>query len=298
MKNKIVPDFRSAGGLYDTLQPDLLTATPSQREEMRLDPTAVFDRHLFLENPLPCLECKRPFILGTKQKKWKATLAHRFVELLHEKTGKLTRLYTQNIDGLERQCEKLPKDLVIPVHGSMDRVACELPQCQAEMDYDEFCEIFQSKIKDITGTDDTAPPTSTPIRCEACGNYTVKPTVVLFHSPLPKIFFQRVPEDLPSADMLIVIGTSLNVGPANSLVFRVPDDCLRVVVNNEPVGYRLGIDYSEEATRDFFACGSCDGILLSLMDKMGWMQDITNLSNDLPESCQELLKEYLNRNGF
>ncbi len=34
-----------------------------------------------------------------REKKWKATLAHRFVELLHKKTGKLTRLYTQNIDG-------------------------------------------------------------------------------------------------------------------------------------------------------------------------------------------------------
>ena len=29
-----IPDFRSKGGLYDTLKPDLLTATPSQREEV------------------------------------------------------------------------------------------------------------------------------------------------------------------------------------------------------------------------------------------------------------------------
>ena len=26
-----IPDFRSVGGLYDTLQPDLITATPAQR---------------------------------------------------------------------------------------------------------------------------------------------------------------------------------------------------------------------------------------------------------------------------
>jgi NAD-dependent SIR2 family protein deacetylase len=34
-----------------------------------------------------------------REEKWKATIAHRFFELLHRNTGKLTRLYTQNIDG-------------------------------------------------------------------------------------------------------------------------------------------------------------------------------------------------------
>ncbi len=264
-------------------------------ELMRSDPTAVFDKHLFLENPLPCLECKRPFILGTKQRKWKATLAHRFVELLYDKTGKLTRLYTQNIDGLEGQCEKLPKERVIPVHGSMDRVACELAHCQAEMDYDEFCDYIQNNIKDITGTDDNAPSISKPIMCKSCHNNTVKPTVVLFHSPLPAIFFDSTIEDLPTANLLIVIGTSLTVGPANSIVYRVPDDCLRVVVNNEPVGSKLGFDYSDDPTRDFFARGSCDEVLLELMGELGWIDDIMTFTNDLPESSKELLQTYLNQ---
>ena len=96
-----IPDFRSAGGLYDTLRPGLLTATLEEREAIRADPTFALDMTLFLQNPLPCLELNRPFILGTRDNLWKATLAHRFVELLHKKTGKLTRLYQQNIDGLE-----------------------------------------------------------------------------------------------------------------------------------------------------------------------------------------------------
>jgi NAD-dependent SIR2 family protein deacetylase len=280
--------------LYDVLEPDTFTASESQRERIRLDPTAVFDKHLFLENPLPCLECKRPFILGTKENKWKATLAHRFVELLHEKTGKLTRLYTQNIDGLEGQCKKLPKESVIPVHGSMSRVACELPECKAEMDFDEFCDKIRSNIKDISGKDDTAPLTSTPIMCKSCSKFTVKPTVVLFHSPLPNIFFENIVDDLPSADLFIVMGTSLTVGPANSLVYLVPEDCLRVVVNNEPVGYRLGIDYSEDATRDYFVRGSCDGVLLDLMSKMGWTDDIEKIKHELPDSNKSLLEDHLN----
>lgn len=159
-----IPDFRSAGGMYDTLRPELLTANEVEREAMRVDPTTVFEKGMFMQNPLPCLELKRSFILGTKEAQWKATIAHRFMELLHQKTGKLTRLYTQNIDGLEGQCKTLPREKVVPVHGSMDRAACEY--CGEEADYDEF--------------------------------------IVLFRSNLPKEFFRRVVEDIPSVDLLIV----------------------------------------------------------------------------------------------
>ena len=36
-----IPDFRSPGGMYDTLRPELLTATAAQRRAMALDPTTV-----------------------------------------------------------------------------------------------------------------------------------------------------------------------------------------------------------------------------------------------------------------
>ena len=69
---------------------------------------------------------------------------HRFVELLH-RHGKLTRLYTQNIDGLDYQTAvrpsvapplpstsvaatgflQVPADKVVPVHGTIGRVGCE-----------------------------------------------------------------------------------------------------------------------------------------------------------------------------
>merc|ERR1712137_878439 len=101
----------------------------------------------------------------------------------------------------------------------MDRVACELQECQAEMSFEDFSEKIRTNIKDISGNDEDAPLSSTPIACEACNRNTVKPTIVLFHSPLPKIFFESIVEDLPSTDLFIVIGTSLTVGPANSLVY-------------------------------------------------------------------------------
>lgn len=285
-----IPDFRSANGLYATMDPDRLTATQSERDLMRLDPSFALDNHLFLQNQFPCLEVNRQFLLGTKEQNWKATLAHRFVELLHAKTGKLARLYTQNIDGLEDQCTKLPREKVIPVHGTMDQADCAM--CHNEANFEQFCEQVRTKIKDITGTDPTAPAQSSHIRCRICGYNTLKPSIVLFRSSLPQKFFECVPKDVEDADMLIIIGTSLKVAPANSLVYRVPETCLRMLVNRDPVGHKLGMSFDDLADRDFFAEGDIDSSMLDLMDALGWVDDLAPLldCNGLPESSARLLQ--------
>jgi NAD-dependent deacetylase sirtuin 2 len=286
-----IPDYRSAGGLYHTLQPDLLTASSIEREAMRADPTVALEQGLFLQNPLPCLEVKRPFILGTHDELWKATIAHRLVELLHSKTGKLTRLYTQNIDGLEGQCHNLPREKVVAVHGSMDRAECAV--CGVTSDFGEFCNQVRTNIKDVTGQDATAPPTSTPIRCQSCGHNSVKPAIVLFRSKLPEEFFDRVPQDIPNVDLLFVIGTSLAVAPANTLVFRVPQTALRVVINDEPVGWRVGIEYGSHARRDYFAQGRCDDVALDLIEKLGWLNDLAAHIDDLPDESSKRVRNRL-----
>lgn len=289
-----IPDFRSADGLYATMNPDLLTANEVERRAMRVDPTVALDRNLFVQNPLPCLELNREFILGTRERRWKATLAHRFVELLHSKTGKLARLYTQNIDGLEDQCTQLPRSKVIAVHGSMDRAECAM--CETEVEMDAFADSVRRQIKDLSGQDPSAPPESTPVMCPTCGCKTMKPAIVLFRSSLPKIFFESVPEDVKGVDLLIVLGTSLQVAPANSIVWRVPKSAMRVLVNREPVGLHLGLDFDESTTkRDYFAEGNCEDVLLELMTHLGWLDELDPLlsNGQLPESSTRLLEECL-----
>ena len=283
-----IPDFRSPGGMYDTLQPHLITATPSQRKAMELDPTYVVEKNMFMSNAFPYLEVRRPFILGTREQKWKATIAHRFAELLHLRTGKLTRVYTQNIDGLYRQCKGLPLEKLVEVHGTIGDVACE--SCGAKADFDEFCDEVKLCIKDIYKVDEDAPSSSKPIKCHKCGHATVKPTTVLFGSSLPKIFFDRIMEDLASVDLLIIAGTSLVVSPANSIVYNVPEDSLRMIVNMEPVGEELGIIYGKESKRDFFAKGMCDDIFLQLISHLGWYDDLKELINDLPEGSADMIR--------
>jgi NAD+-dependent protein deacetylase sirtuin 2 len=109
-----IPDFRSPGGMYDSLRPELITATPKQRKRMQEDPTEVVGIPLFTENQFPYLEVRRPFILGTFANHWKATLSHFFFRVLSDK-GILRRLYSQNIDGLDLQAGNLP-----PPHPNSD----------------------------------------------------------------------------------------------------------------------------------------------------------------------------------
>jgi NAD-dependent deacetylase sirtuin 2 len=289
-----IPDFRSADGLYATLNPHLLSADDDEKEAIRLDPTISLDHHMFLQNPLPCLELQREFILGTQEQRWKATLAHRFIELLHTKTKKLVRHYTQNIDGLEDQCTHLPTDKVIAVHGSMDRAECA--QCHTESDFQDFCSKVRAQIKDLSGKDPLAPKVSTPIECKVCGFTSMKPAIVLFRSSLPKEFALNVPNDIKDVDLLIVIGTSLRVAPANSIVRQVPKSAMRVLVNREEAGGHLGMNFDgDDPTRDYFAQGECDAIFLELMDSLGWIDDLEHLLPNqlLPDSSAALLQEYL-----
>jgi NAD+-dependent protein deacetylase sirtuin 2 len=293
-----IPDFRSPGGMYDTLRPELLTATPQQRRWMEDDPTAVVSWDMFQHNPFPYLEVRRPFILGTRNRQWKATIAHRFFELLHARTHKLTRLYTQNIDGLDRQCSDLPFDKVIAVHGSLSEAACE--GCGHMANYDAFCEQVQTQIKDIYCTDPDADPRlhpkqSTPILCERCHMPLVKPRTVLFGRSLPDEFWNHVHDDCEHCDLLIVAGTSLVVSPANLLVQMVPPTCVRAVANLERVGMDLGMDADnhQRPSWDCFLEGPTDATFLRLAQELGWIDDLASKRDLLPEASRELLDRHL-----
>ena len=286
-----IPDFRSKGGMYNTLQPDLLTASKHQKSLMRSDSTYVVEKSMFFSNQFPYLEVRRPFILGTAEKRWKATLSHRFAELLHTNTGKLTRVYTQNIDGLHEQCENIPREKIVAVHGTIGRASCEA--CGEEMDFKDFCKDVREKIKDIYNIDNTSPKESSFIHCKKCSKPTVKPTTVLFGGSLPEEFFIRADQDLPHLDLLIIAGTSLVVSPANSLVYNVPSHTIRIIINRDPVGEELGIEYSQPK-RDFFAQGDCDDIFLELMCCLGWLDELIEIADHLPEQSANLIRSKMN----
>lgn len=271
-----IPDFRSPGGLYATLQADSLTASPQEKQYLKKDPTGVVDIRIFAQNQFPYLEVRRPFILGTADQKWKYTLAHAFIGLLHDKKL-LRRHYDQNIDGLSHQVDVEPSK-IINVHGSLQHVYCEA--CKAPYPLAEFREAVRTKIKNIYGEASefaNAPAESEHIKCLQCSRPAVKPATVLFGRSLPDAFHEGVEKDFntqENIDLLIVAGTSLKVHPSAGLVDMLPASVPRLVINLEPVGEDLVIDYSPDNARDGFLKGYCDESVLKLLEALGWKDEL------------------------
>eukprot|EP00299_Pterocystis_sp_00344_P010597 c4772_g1_i1.p1 GENE.c4772_g1_i1~~c4772_g1_i1.p1 ORF type:complete len:329 (-),score=93.35 c4772_g1_i1:17-856(-) len=257
--------------MYDTLKPELLTATPADRREMAADPTYVVNWDLFSHNQLPYLEVRRPFILGTNEEKWQPTLSHHFIGLLHDK-GILTRLYSQNIDGLDRKVG-IPEDKVVNVHGTIAAVSCEF--CSTTLPLPTFCDRIKKNIKDIYNIDPTAPQESTPISCDKCDQPGLKPSTVLYGRGLPESFFRNRSEDFPkNVDLLLILGTSLIVSPANSLVAVADKKVMRVLINKEEAGLDLGLQFGGNKARDVFLEGDCDTQVRQLAEACGWLEEL------------------------
>ena len=253
--NSGIPDFRSSDkGLYKTLPNmlDRLTLTASQREFVAEEASRIVCSELFEQNQLPCLEFKRAFVKGLRSEEWKPTDAHRMLKALHD-TGLLSVVYTQNVDGFEAKAG-IPADVLRPVHGTMSAALCHF--CKAQQDVNAFTAAVCENIKDITGSDTSAPAESTPILCTECGKPGVRPDVVLYGEALDPQYAERLARDVEGLDLLIVVGTSLTVKPLSELPSSVPPACYRLVVDvvrNSCLQYGRG--------RDVLAQGDCDKVL-------------------------------------
>jgi NAD-dependent deacetylase len=109
-----------------------------------------------------------------------------------QQQGRLRRVITQNIDGLHRRAGNVDP---IEVHGSYLGLHC--PAC---------------RWKDRSAP---APPEGAP-RCPRCGG-PLKPPVVLFEEGLPQGALGEAMRLAQRCDVMLVVGTSLQVYPVASL---------------------------------------------------------------------------------
>ncbi|KAH9259149.1 hypothetical protein BASA81_002769 [Batrachochytrium salamandrivorans] len=193
--------------------------------------------------------------------KYKPTLAHYFIKLMHDK-NKLLRVFTQNIDSLEH-CTGLGKHMIVPAHGNFDSAACVITKKPVPID----------EAKHAHLTDDF----------EALnrkhGTVLVKPSIVFFGEALPERFYDQAMEDFPQCDLLLVMGTSLKVEPFASLIERPRTTVPRMLINREVVGTWLdgGFDFRSKKTRDVLLQGDCDAGCLSLAQALGWEAELQAL---------------------
>ncbi|ORY67747.1 DHS-like NAD/FAD-binding domain-containing protein [Pseudomassariella vexata] len=237
-----IPDFRSPKtGLYHNLA--------------RLNlPYAecVFDISYFRENPLPFYMLAKELYPG----KFSPTISHVFIALLANK-GLLRMLFTQNIDCLERVAG-VPGHRIVEAHGSFATQRCI--DCMTEFPDKEMREHIERGAPALC------------VRPECRG--LVKPDIVFFGEQLPSAFFEN--RSAPaSADLLLVLGTSLSVQPFASLSIMAAEGVPRVLFNKEKVG-----DVGSRAD-DVLCLGDCDSGVRKLADELGWRDELEQMWRDL-----------------
>ncbi|XP_058515559.1 NAD-dependent protein deacetylase sirtuin-3 isoform X3 [Ochotona princeps] len=107
--------------------------------------------------------------------------------------------------------------------------------------------------------------------CPVCTG-VVKPDIVFFGEPLPHRFFLHV-VDFPMADLLLILGTSLEVEPFASLSEAVRNSVPRVLINWSLVGSLA----SHPRSRDVAQLGDVVHGVEELVDLLGWTQDMRDL---------------------
>jgi NAD-dependent deacetylase len=113
-----------------------------------------------------------------------------------ERRGMLEAVITQNIDMLH---VRAGSERVIEVHGSIRTLSCR--QCPAGFEIEEAEELFDEEGAAV---------------CPECGGY-VKPDVVLFGELLPADAMAEAEALAARADLMLCVGSSLEVYPVAGL---------------------------------------------------------------------------------
>lgn len=188
-----IPTYRGAGGLWTEYDPDKY----ANIDYFRKDPTYYW--RFFRDVRYPALQGAQP------------NPAHAALSDL-ERAGRLEAVITQNIDGLHTEAGT---KRVLELHGNTRRFLCE--QCGA---VHGLVAVWQHLA-------DALPP-----HCPECDAAALRPDVVLFGEMLPEAILRQAIEAARSADLMVVVGSSLVVQPAAGLPVLTLDHGGRIIIIN------------------------------------------------------------------
>jgi NAD-dependent deacetylase len=197
-----IPDFRGPQGVW--------TKDPAAEKLSNI--------HYYMRDP------------DVRRRAWKARLdhpawqaapnaGHRALVAL-ERRGLLHALVTQNIDGLHQQAGS-SAGLVIEVHGTIRDVMCMECSWRGPA----------GPVLDRVRAGDPDP------RCERCGGILKSATISFGQALVPSVI-ARAMRAAESADLLLAIGTSLQVYPvAGAVPAALASGARVVIVNEEPTQF-------------------------------------------------------------
>ena len=143
----------------------------------------------------------------------KPNAGHRALAEL-ERRGKLHVLITQNIDGLHQQAGNSP-ERVIEVHGTLHSVVCLNCGWKGPM---------QETLQRVRSGEDDPP-------CRLCGGMLKSDTISFGQALIPEVI-QRALKATLETDLLLSVGTSLQVYPVANVVPYAKAAGARVIIMN------------------------------------------------------------------
>ena len=187
-----IPDFRSPGGIWATSQPvyfhDFLASPDARREYWRQK--AVSHRDFSAAEP---------------------NAGHRTLAKW-QRSGRLKRVITQNIDGLHTLAGN---EGVLELHGTARKVGCLA--CQTQFEAEEMVRRYLEL---------QCPPD-----CPRCGGI-LKHSTISFGQSLPEETLNAARRLSEEADLFLVLGSSLVVQPAAALPCLAQQHGSRLVIMN------------------------------------------------------------------
>jgi NAD-dependent deacetylase len=220
-----IPDFRSKIGLWSENDPEYAASIDG-----------------FLKSPQTLYDWFSPFHNLVDQAK--PNIAHLTLCEL-ERQGKINRIITQNIDRMHQK--SCIGSSVIELHGNIVQGHCSM--CAG---YAKGLE-WSKKLK--KNLESKVPP-----KCDVCG-YVLKPDIVLFGESLNEELLSEAVFMSRSAQILLVVGTSLKVHPFNSIIehfhastTNTEKKCIYVNLEEPPIDMESYIDlFVKDDCASFFS---------------------------------------------
>ena len=189
-EGKRIVFFTGAGVSTDSGIPDFRSQDGLYNQKYKYPPEEIISHSFFVQNPEEFYRFYKDKMLNLTAE---PNITHKFIAKL-EQCGKCIGVVTQNIDGLH---QKAGSQNVYELHGSVLRNYCTKCHKSFSAEY----------IKESNGIP----------RCDHCGSI-IKPDVILYEEGLDQDVLYGAIEAISSADVLIILGTSLVVYPAAGLI--------------------------------------------------------------------------------
>ena len=215
--NRIVI-FTGAGISVASGIPDFRSPNGIYKKKSTVSPEEILSHHYFLEHPESFYQFLKKQML---YKDAKPNLVHFWIKELEEE--KNVTIITQNIDSLHKLAGS---NKILELHGNIHEYHC----MKFNKKYTE--EVLQKER---------------PI-CECKG--LIRPNIVLYEEALDEDVLNEAIFDILKADMVIVIGSSLVVTPAASLLSYYNGDKF-VIINRDETAYdkKAGLVFHEDMMR-------------------------------------------------